>query len=560
MKKALSLLMCVILAVSLIPSAYAKESKTASPVIFICGFTGSGLYDETGYEMFPPYYDSVTAADIVKLLPTIFFGMMTGRYEWMNRQLAATFPRLLEEFNCSAISPDGTEDYPLTVRSHDPAECHSRGTDYTLRQIAKGTGGFHYNFFTDFRRNVVDVADELDEFIAGVLKETGAEKVSLFGYSQGGSVAAAYMSEYGEKNLLDRVAFVNSPIFGTETASSAMDIRNLDLSLNSLMKLGKFLGVDIGLFNELTNLIDVRFLNGALKAFEEEYLFPVALYWGGLWDMVPMEDYEALKKLLLNEQEQAWLIEKSDEYHYSVMENLDAVIADAKANGTQVSFISGTDCRLVANDNYNGDGVVDTYGASRAFSTTHGKTFPADYQAKSTVCSNPSHNHISPDRCLDASTCVLPENTWFNIGHGHCQYDEDPYMVELLTHLFTDNTIQDIHSDERFPQFHYGTSYVNSVGIRFGQQPFGYLTVNDKQVTLINYCKEEITVKTIFVNGLPVYALKPIKIGVGEEATVDLSYLPRMKTNTAVKIRVDFRRAEQKIKLTENAEMVYTAK
>ncbi len=225
-----------------------------------------------------------------------------------------------------------------------------------------------------------------------------------------------------------------------------------------------------------------------------------------------------------------------------------------------MSFISGTDCRLVANDNYNGDGVVDTYGASRAFSTTHGKTFPADYQAKSTVCSNPSHNHISPDRCLDASTCVLPENTWFNIGHGHCQYDEDPYMVELLTHLFTDNTIQDIHSDERFPQFHYGTSYVNSVGIRFGQQPFGYLTVNDKQVTLINYCKEEITVKTIFVNGLPVYALKPIKIGVGEEATVDLSYLPRMKTNTAVKIRVDFRRAEQKIKLTENAEMVYTAK
>ena len=552
--------MCVILAVSLVTSVHAKESKTASPVIFICGFTGSGLYDETGYEMFPPYYDSVTAEDIVKLLPPIFFGMMTGQYGWMNRQLAATFPRLLEEFNCSAINPDGTEDHPLTVFSHKPSECHSRGTDYTLRQIAKGTGGFHYNFYTDFRRNVVDVADELDEFIDGVLKETGAKKVSLFGYSQGGSVAAAYMAEYGEKNLLDRVAFVNSPIFGTKTASSAMDIRNLDLSLNSLMKLAKFLGVDIGLYNELSNLIDVRFLNGALKAFEEEYLFPVALYWGGLWDMVPMDDYEALKDMLLDEKEQAWLIEKSDEYHYEVMEKLDTILASVRENGTQVSFISGTDCRLVANDNYNGDGVVDTYGASHAFSTTHGKTFPADYQAKGTVCCDPNHNHISPDRLIDASTCLLPENTWFNIGHGHCQYDEDPYMVELLTHLFTDNTIQDIHSDERFPQFHYGTSYVNSIGIRFGDEPFGYLSAKDKQVTLINYCNEEATVKTIFVNGIPVYALNPITIPSGEKATVTLSFLPKMKANTAVRIRVDFQRADQKIKLTENAEVVYTAK
>ncbi len=560
MKKLLSLLMCVILILALIPAANARDSQTASPVIFICGFTGSGLYDETGYEMFPPVYDSVTAKDIVKLLPSLFFGLMTGQYGWMNRSLAQVFPNLLREFNCAAINADGSEDYPLTVYSHDPKLCRSRGTDYTLRQIAKGTGGIHYNFYTDFRKNVVDIADELDTFIDGVLADTGAQKVSLFGYSQGGSVAAAYLSEYGEKNLLDRVAFVNSPIFGTKTASSAMNIKNLDLSLNSLMKLAKFLGVDIGLYNELSNLIDVRFLNGALKAFEEEYLFPVALYWGGLWDMVPMDEYEPIKKMLLDETEQAWLIEKSDEYHYNVMANLDKTVADARANGTQVSFISGTDCRLVANDNYNGDGVVDTYGATMAFSTTHGKTFPAGYQSKGTVCTNPDHNHISPDRSLDASTCLLPENTWFNIGHGHCQYDEDPYMVELLTHLFCDDTIQDIHSDERFPQFHYGTSYVNSIGIRFGDQPFGYLSANDKQVTLINYCEEKATVKTIYVNGIPVYALKPIIIPSGEEVTVTLKLLPLPKADTAVKIRVDFKRADQKIPLTENAEVVYTVK
>ena len=561
MKKALTLLLSVILVFSAVCMAGAKENApAASPVIFICGFTGSGLYDENGYEVFPPAYDIPTAKDIVRLVPAVFLGMVTGQYGLMNRLLAETFPNLLRDFNCSAIKPDGTDDYHLTVYSHEPSKCHSRGTDYTLRQIAKGTGGFHYNFYTDFRRNVVDVADELDEFIDGVLKETGAQKVSLFGYSQGGSVAAAYMAEYGHKNLLDRVAFVNSPIFGTKTSSSAMNIRNLDLSLNSLMKLGKFLGVDIGLFNVLSNLIDVRFLNGALKAFEEEYLFPVALYWGGLWDMIPMDEYEDIKKMLLDETEQAWLIEKSDEYHYQVMANLDKTIAAAMANGTQVSFICGTDCRLVANDNYNGDGVVDTYGASGAYSTTHGKTFPADYQAKGTVCADPAHNHISPDRSMDASTCILPEHTWFTIGHGHCQYDEDPYMVELLTHLFCDDTVTDIHSDERFPQFHYGTSYVNSVGIRFGDQPFGYLSANDQQVTLTNYCEEEMTVRAIYVNGLLVYALKPITIEAGGEASVKLSFRPKLKANTAVKVRVDFQRADQKIKLNENAIVVYTAK
>ena len=83
---------------------------------------------------------------------------------------------------------------------------------------------------------------------------------------------------------------------------------------------------------------------------------------------------------------------------------------------------------------------------------------------------------------------------------------------------------------------------------------------NDQQVTLTNYCEEEMTVRAIYVNGLLVYALKPITIEAGGEASVKLSFLPKLKANTAVKVRVDFQRADQKIKLNENAIVVYTAK
>ena len=44
-------------------------------------------------------------------------------------------------------------------------------------------------------------------------------------------------------------------------------------------------------------------------------------------------------------------------------------------------------------------------------------TLPADYEQP--LC--PDHDHISPDLKIDASTCALPESTWFIKNASHLE-------------------------------------------------------------------------------------------------------------------------------------------
>ncbi|HBL40791.1 MAG TPA: hypothetical protein DDY98_04175, partial [Ruminococcaceae bacterium] len=489
MKKALSFLLCFVLTVALIPSTQADAYGTASPVIYLCGFTESDLYDDSGI-VFPPEIDKFGVDDVVKIIPSVLLGLVTGRFEWMTQQLRTLLPTLLTEFNYSRINSDGTESHPLHVLTRNPTSCRSRGCDYALQKIAKNcVNGYHYVFETDFRKSIMDTADELKLFVDEVKKQTGYSKVSLFGYSQGGSLAAAYLTKYGSCNDLDRVVFVNSPVYGTKSVTAALSIKDLNISATALLKIGRSVGVDIGFYNALSDLIDTRFLNPALEAVGEEFLYPTMMYWCGLWDMAPLEDYETLKNTYLDKTKQAWLIEKSDAFHYDVMAKLDDTVVKARANGVQVSFLCGTDCRLVASDIYNGDSVVDVNGCCHAYSPLYQKGLPNNYEAKGTVCNNPNHQHISPDRKIDASTCALPENTWFVIGQGHCQYDKDENTMALLTHLFTDDTIKDIYSDSRFPQFTYGSAPSNALGVQFGSLSIGSYSANDTQIILKNYGK-----------------------------------------------------------------------
>jgi len=71
--------------------------------------------------------------------------------------------------------------------------------------------------------------------------------------------------------------------------------------------------------------------------------------------------------------------------------------------------------------------------------------FPFWYRQKI----NDGHNHISPDRLVDASTCVLPEQTWFtyNTLHGI----NGDYSGWWTWFKETDNPT--VFSNERYPQF-----------------------------------------------------------------------------------------------------------
>lgn len=57
---------------------------------------------------------------------------------------------------------------------------------------------------------------------------------------------------------------------------------------------------------------------------------------------------------------------------------------------------------------------------------------------------------ISPDRQIDASTCLFPYNTWFIKGLFHSDQPEDYHFKNLTSIAYGD---LDITSDPEFPQY-----------------------------------------------------------------------------------------------------------
>ena len=99
-------------------------------------------------------------------------------------------------------------------------------------------------------------------------------------------------------------------------------------------------------------------------------------------------------------------------------------------------------------DCYNtSDGTAETYLTSfGATAADFGKTLPADYIS---AMSEENRKFLSPDEKIDASSCALPENTWFikNSYHDHFPASIDRLIEAILT------TDMDVFSNPDYPQF-----------------------------------------------------------------------------------------------------------
>ena len=101
---------------------------------------------------------------------------------------------------------------------------------------------------------------------------------------------------------------------------------------------------------------------------------------------------------------------------------------------------------LSEHGNFRSDGAVNVSVASfGAIASMRDEYLPEDYQQADHLY----RDFISPDRCIDASTCALPFNTWFIDGLGHSQKNEDYWkLVDAI--VYED---LDVFSSSQWPQF-----------------------------------------------------------------------------------------------------------
>ena len=357
------------------------------------------------------------------------------------------------------------------------------------RHLAEQTDpGRVYCFQYDSRLDAVTVANQLRDFINEVKKYNNAEKVNIFALSFGGLITSTYLTLYENENSVEKVV-MSVPAIGGTNIPDRLFRGNIALPAENLIMFAETI------FEGEANLArnfendETEALNDILSNSAEGFR-KALVCWGSIWSLCSTDLYENLKLNYLDAEKNAEIIKNNDLLHYEIKPQFKSVYNRLIEKGGSVSIICATGSKLVAGGNYNGDVILPAEKVSGAICAPEGKRFSDGYDGQKSTCKNPSHNHISPSREIDASSAYLPENTWFVEGQYHGQYFYEEYTRSLVTKLLFTDEIKDVHSSKAFPQFEFSNNPYKNLHVKFNSSPTGYFSADDSKLIVKNLSDE----------------------------------------------------------------------
>ncbi len=329
---------------------------------------------------------------------------------------------------------------------------------------------FYYFAYNSFG-NHADITKELYDYIQMVKQQTGHDKVTIIPLSQGGTLASAMFEYYPDvKNDLHKVIFVVPALDGSTIIGDVFNDRvtflNPDYFYNGFLS-------NLGLLDESTaRLIEVvarilpdEVLMKSLEKAVARLVESVMTTSTGMWALCPSGDYPTAAAKYLSTPERAQIKEQTDRY-YKAQLNCHENIMELVDSGVQVFCIAEYDVNMInvgeTWNTQNADYIIQLDSTSMgAYAAKVGETLPEDYVQQNTVCNNPDHNHISPDRVVDASTGLLPDHTFYFDGQKHERTANNDIILKLALRLIECDDIKDVYSDPAFPQFNVGREPIN---------------------------------------------------------------------------------------------------
>lgn len=327
-----------------------------------------------------------------------------------------------------------------------------------------------YIFKYDWRIDPWETADKLHAYIEAVKKVTGAEEVALLGRCLGASIVAAYMTKYNGEHVSECL-FYASASHGAAMASKAFcgelyleeegieryvyDIQLFeDETLEQLIKsavtvLNKTYGLDIACW-AVNNVYKDIYLNIMPPILSETFAtFP------GYWSMVTEGDFEKAKETVFygsEPGEYAGLIEKIDNYHVNTRLKMDETYLSLSKEGVEFSNITKYGLQIIPvskENNVISDGTCEISQSSMG-ATAAGIESEFDYKYIDNAVTNGTAKYISPDKQLDASTCLFPNSTWFikDLEHDYFPDDVENLFVEIINN---DNFT--VFDNPKYPQY-----------------------------------------------------------------------------------------------------------
>ena len=465
--KCLCLVLSLAMALSLAAPAFAAQpTLTGSQVpVVLLGGDGTPLYDKDGNLVFDinnwnvvfsgSDNSSVLDAAVNVLQPFLLEGILQNKwdryYENLEKEVGEIFEKVRLDENGNCVNGVNIGQKLIDQVNND------------MRTDKRGAKGYYalndYRFWYDWRLDPVELADQLHDYIEAVKSVTGAEKVSLISRCVGTNVVLAYIAKYGTDSL-HGVGFNGSSSYGGEFIDEALsgkfhvDGEALERVLIDYQgyegtQIPDFLIATIDLLNKSGVLdhmtaaariaIYAKIAQGVTSALALSTLFTFPCYWG----FVTAENYETAKQYVFGEESSekrvkyAGLIEKLDRFHALVRTQLMPLVKRIKDDGKNLSIISKYGYQMLPICE-SADAVSDEYASFYrsslgATTSTVYDTLSDEYIAARVA--EGKGKYISPDRQVDASTCLFPDYTWFVKGsrHGHWTDYENSILYAAVT-------------------------------------------------------------------------------------------------------------------------------
>lgn len=454
----MSVIMALIIVFSSTSVAFAKTQVT--PVILIHGLGGNELYknvgtdDETQIASYGLDVKSLlTNEDIVSEAVKLFSKEKKVNYDKLFKALGSYFRE--SQLNCTkngnAPAGQGINNYWLTPLSKhkDYWQNETNAEKGIARELCRINGAKNvYAFNYDWRLDVRQTAKSLRKEIVAIKKKTGAKKVALIGCSLGGAVMSAYMDAYKNKKDVSRYVFVNPAIAGVDVAR----MYNFDIKFSKKnvisylehMETAYNGGDSKALFRVIRAFGDVRIgyavdnLNKIAKnkkLLKKLYLVGLKDWIGNIpayWECVP---YSQFNKCVNSMAKIGFLDKKSGLYkkicaYHKVQGRFNKNVKWVTKHGSQVAIIANYGTRgipVTSQGNNQTDILIDTkYASGGATVAKYGKKLKGK---------NAKGKYVSPDKVINAKTCVLPDNTWFMKGLLHIQYRYGTQATRLICNM-----------------------------------------------------------------------------------------------------------------------------
>ena len=450
MKKFLSIVLAIIISVSgcIGLAAYAAQNDSYDhlPQVYIEGFESKRVY----------YKDDVNKTSLL-------YPIDSGRMSTATSNIKNTLTDSLKHFdfhlvyNCvygwldELLGDTKLESDGITMQPHVTVDA----TELNY----KGDGKYVFKY--DSRLDPVDLAKELDEYIGWVKEDTGSDKVELVGSSFGSSVELAYISEYGADSL-DSILFCVPSMEGINFVSQLFtgdfhfDADAVEAFASNAVGNDAVTTI-LQLLNEsgiLRLLIDTTvepLLKIALKNALHDGIHDILATHPAMWAFVKEEYFDDAMDYVFGNDRDTYseLIEKVTYYNDNIKIKDREILQNVIDDGHHVSIICKYNMPpfpFTYEGNFMGDGFVETSVASLgATCAMNGESFKDDYKQKL----YPEKNYMSPDWCIDASTCFLPNNTWFvkDLAHG----DKNDSYYGMINYIIYNDI--DVFTDLNCPQF-----------------------------------------------------------------------------------------------------------